>query len=116
MHNDYASRDNRIRTSELVAARIRALAVDGAVVVLGDFNTWSTARELRLIEDEGLRLVPPSRATNRLWGLHLLPAIDHILVGAAFDFAGEVRIWRDRFDGVYPSDHYPISVDLRWKR
>ena len=94
------------------ADRLRSQLAGEAVVVapgVGD------ALGARLVEAAGLRVLQPSRSTNRILGLHLLPAIDHILVAPNFAAEEPVRVWRDQFNGVYPSDHYPISARLRWQ-
>ena len=114
VHNDYDSRDNRLRTSRLVAERTQSLSGDDAVIVLGDFNVRSSAREIRILEEIGLEVVETIGSTNRIWGLHLMPAIDHFLVDPRFETPAEARVWRDKIDGEYPSDHYPISIELRW--
>jgi len=113
VHNDFRSRDNRLRTSELIADRIGTIVRGEApVIVLGDFNAPKGFRELALLEAIGLRVVPPGGATNRVLGLHLLPAIDHVLVSEGITTRSGVTVWRERYDGVYPADHYPISVDI----
>lgn len=114
VHNDYSSRSNRLRSSELIAQRIGAHAADDAVIVLGDFNVRSSAREIRLIEETGLRVVEPVGSTNRIWGMHLVSAIDHFIIGPGLEPGGEIRVWKDKIDGEYPSDHYPISLQLAW--
>ena len=114
VHNDYSSRSNRMRTSRLIAERKRLLSDDDPVIVLGDFNVRSTAKEIRILEDTGLAVVEPSRATNRIWGMHLMPAIDHFIIDPRFETSGPIRVWRDKVNGEYPSDHYPISLELLW--
>ena len=114
VHNDYSSRDNRIRTSHLIAERTRQLSKDDTVIVLGDFNVRSTRNEIKIIEEIGLRVVEPNGSTNRIWGMHLMPAIDHFIVDSRFKVPGYMRVWRDKVNGEYPSDHYPISLELGW--
>ncbi len=114
VHNDYSSSDNRIRTSRLVAERVRSLSDDDAVIVLGDFNVRSTAEEISIIEETGLNVVEPAGSTNRILGMHLMPAIDHFIIDPKLRTPGKVRVWRDRVAGEYPSDHYPISLELSW--
>ena len=114
VHNDYDSKDNRVRSSHLIAERTEGLAGDDAAIVLGDFNVSATAKEIRIIEETGLVLVEPTRSTNRIWGLHLVPAIDHFIIDPRLETAGRIKVWRDKVDGEYPSDHYPISIELGW--
>ena len=111
VHNDYKSRSNRLKTSRLVADRIERIVQDDVpIIVLGDFNVPKGFKEIRLLEEIGLSVVPPSGATNRVLGTHLLPAIDHILLSNALRPQSGIKVWRGKYDGVYPADHYPISV------
>lgn len=113
VHNDYKSRSNRIKTSELVADRLKQIAKeDYPMVIVGDFNTPHWATELDILGDAGLSVLKPSGSTNRLFGLPIFPAIDHILISTDFRSQSEIKVWRDKYDGVYPGDHFPISVLL----
>ena len=113
IHNDYSSRNNRLKTSELVAARIQEINRDRRpTIVLGDFNAAANFREIRILEELGLAVIPPGGSTNRVLGLHLLPAIDHILVSESVQTHSNIKVWREKYDGVYPADHYPISTDV----
>lgn len=112
MHNDYASRSNRMASSALVAERIVAIAGDAPVILLGDLNAPAYFREVEYFANYGLRPVKPGGSTNRILGLKLLPAIDHILINPGFSATGSVSVWDDRYGGQYPSDHFPISADL----
>ena len=114
VHNDYSSRNNRVQSSQLIAERTRALSNGDPVIVLGDFNVSSSAREIRLIEEIGLEVVEPVGSTNRIWGMHLVSAIDHFIIDPALTPLGPIEIWRDKIEGEYPSDHYPISLQLSW--
>jgi endonuclease/exonuclease/phosphatase family metal-dependent hydrolase len=82
------------------------------IIVLGDFNAPKGFKEIRLLEALGLKVVPPRGATNRVLGMHLLPAIDNILISEEFKPKSDIKVWRHRYDGVFPADHYPISVKL----
>ena len=114
VHNDYSSRENRIRTSQLIVERMNQFSKDDAVIVLGDFNVRSTAKEIRIIEEAGLGVVEPILSTNRIWGMHLIPAIDHFIIDPRLEAPEGIRVWRDTVNGEYPSDHYPISLELQW--
>ena len=82
------------------------------IIVLGDFNAPKKFKEIRLLERIGLSVVPPSGATNRVLGMHLLPAIDHILINDTVRLQSDIKVWRDRYNSVYPADHYPVSVKV----
>jgi len=113
VHNDYKSRSNRLKTSKLISERIEEIVdEDIPIIVLGDFNVQKWDKELDMLKAIGLNIVPPSGSTNRILGLPILPAIDHILVSEGIKPQSDIIIWRNRYDGVYPSDHFPISAEL----
>ena len=71
-------------------------------------------RSVTLLKTLELKLARPSGATHHFKrGLDLFPAIDHILAGPEIRFTGPVKVWRMQYDGVWPSDHYPISIEVR---
>ncbi|MEL6582358.1 MAG: endonuclease/exonuclease/phosphatase family protein [Pseudomonadota bacterium] len=113
LHTDFSSGSNRLRSIDLVAERIRPwIAAGERVIVLGDFNALSGWETLTKLEDEGISFLPVRGATyhfNR--GLNLFGAIDHIGVSEGLS-GGQVHVLRKRYDGVFPSDHYPISADV----
>ena len=55
----------------------------------------------------------PTYHFNR--GLGLIPGIDHILGSAEVSFDEAFRL-RDRYDGRYPSDHYPVHAQVHLLR
>lgn len=111
-HNDYASRSNRRRSSELTAQRIEQISAGAPVILVGDFNAPVWFREVEHFESSGLTPIKPDGSTNRVLGLKLLPAIDHILISDAFSAPARITVWDRRFEGEYPSDHFPISADI----
>lgn len=115
VHTDYASRSNREKTADLVASRIAPwIAAGETVLVVGDWNARAGDTVLRKIEDVGVTFAPIRGATyhfNR--GLNLFGAIDHIGVSGSAQFAGEAVVLRRKFDGEWPTDHYPVIVDIR---
>jgi hypothetical protein len=55
------------------------------------------------------QLVAERIAFNR--GISVQPAIDHVLFSNAFTYRS-TRVIRDRIDGQWPSDHFPLLVTL----
>lgn len=113
IHTDYASRTNRLRSVQLVADRITPWAEAGETLfVVGDLNARHGDRAVRILEDAGVTFAPVKGATyhfNR--GINLFGAIDHIgSIGPAQLVADPVVI-RRRFDGEWPTDHYPVIAD-----
>lgn len=115
VHLDARRLANRLEAAELIVQRLQELCLPGeAVVVLGDFNAPWFFRPVQWVADFGLTIAPTVGATfhfNR--GLHLFPAIDHVLAGRGLEPHG-VEVDRSRVDGVFPSDHYPVFADLVW--
>ncbi|MBF9029992.1 endonuclease [Rhodobacterales bacterium HKCCE3408] len=115
LHTDYASRDNRRQSLALVAERIAPwMAAGEAVVVLGDFNALRSSRLIDPIEAQGVSFLRVRGATVHFdRGIDILPPIDLIGHSDALSAIGPPRVLRERYDGVWPSDHYPVVADFR---
>lgn len=114
VHFDYRSRENRLRSADLVARRTAPLVAAGqAIVLAGDINAWHGTRTMRILEDAGLDFAPVRGSTYHFdRGLNLLGPIDHIATGPGIRRAGAPAVLRDRYGDTWPSDHYPVAVDL----
>ena len=114
VHNDYASLSNRRLSSDLIAKRIKPWIDAGEkVMVVGDFNARAGGEPLTIVERVGIDFVPVTGATvhfNR--GLNLFGAIDHLGVSEGVRLVGETQVLRQRFDGEWPTDHYPVVGDF----
>lgn len=114
IHTDYASRSNRLRSIDLVVARSAGWIARGETVLLvGDFNARLGDRGVEIAQDAGFTFAPVSGATyhfNR--GLNLFGAIDHIAWSGTVAPLGPPVVLRRQFDGEWPTDHYPVVVDL----
>ncbi|MCB1740841.1 MAG: endonuclease/exonuclease/phosphatase family protein [Gammaproteobacteria bacterium] len=115
VHFDHASSENRIRSARLVAARVEPILKAGRrVVVVGDLNAWSWFDTVQVLARLPLTLAPPAGSTYHFnLGLALMPAIDHVLYSRGLEQVGPTGVLNRRYDGVHPSDHHPIWVDLR---
>ena len=116
IHTDFASQSNRFKSVELVAARIGPWVEAGMpVLVVGDMNARLGSRTLGILEAAGVTFAPVEGATyhfNR--GLNLFAAIDHVGWSGAVTLVGRPVVLRERFFGEWPTDHYPVVVDLRF--
>lgn len=114
VHFDFASGENRRRSAELVASRIRPRVQAGeAVFVVGDINAGLKSIPARALKAEGLSFVPVSGSTyhwNR--GLHLTAPVDHIGMTDNIRALGDPVVIRRKFAGDWPSDHYPVLADF----
>lgn len=115
-HFDYGSGRNRRLSARLVAERIEPwLDASVPTVVLGDFNAPSFWSPMGFLKKQGLELLRPAGSTfhfNRGW--NLVPAIDHILINPALKPVDRLQRFDDSYQGIYPSDHYPVLVELSW--
>jgi len=113
LHTDFRSRSNRQKSVELVAQRIAEPMQRMPVFVVGDFNARGGSKTLGILENQGVMFDPVQGSTFHFdSGLNLFGAIDHIgwtegaaPVGAAFSVRG-------KFDGEWPTDHYPVVGDF----
>jgi len=114
IHTDYASRTNRLRSVQLVAQRITPWAEAGETLfVMGDLNARLGDKTLGILQDAGVDFAPVKGATyhfNR--GLNLFGAIDHIGSIGNATLTGAPVVIRRRFDGEWPTDHYPVIADF----
>lgn len=113
IHFDYSSRENRIRSARLVAERVSGRDhSEDPVLVVGDFNAPWFFKPIRILIDSGLDPANTTGSTvhfNR--GVNLIPAIDHVLYSPEFE-ALRTEVLRKKYDGRWPSDHYPLFVSL----
>jgi endonuclease/exonuclease/phosphatase family metal-dependent hydrolase len=118
VHTDFASRSNRRRSIALVASRIAPWIESGLPVILtGDLNEWRGSGLVDILEEAGLVFAPVKGATYHFdRGINLFGPIDHIAATADVEMAGPPMVLRRRFGGVWPSDHYPVLLDIRLPR
>ena len=115
VHFDYGSWRNRRGAAGLVAGfAAERIARGERVVLLGDLNALAGSRTLAILEAAGLRFPRVPGATYHAdRGLNLFGAIDHVGLGPGLEAAGAPMVLRRRFGGAWPSDHYPVALDLR---
>lgn len=115
VHFEYSSRTNRLKSARLVAQRAAPwIAAGEAVVLAGDLNARAGAETLEILEAVGFAFLPVPGATYHLnRGVNLFGAIDHIALAGPLRAATPPVVVQRRFDGVFPSDHYPVFADIR---
>ena len=115
IHTEYRSRSNRIQSVELVAERIAPWMANGETLfVVGDLNARLGDRVVDILAQTGLTFAPVKGSTfhfNR--GFNLFGAIDHIAHAGGANLVGEPIVVRQKFDGEWPTDHYPVIGDYR---
>jgi len=114
VHFEYKSMGNRSKSAKLVRERIQPVLKDGkAVLLVGDINAPGFAPTVSKLKKTPLTLAKPAGATfhfNR--GLNLIPAIDHVFYSEHFTQQGKTTLLRESYDDVWPTDHYPVTVEL----
>jgi endonuclease/exonuclease/phosphatase family metal-dependent hydrolase len=113
VHFEYRSASNRLLSAALVRDRVAPVIAGGTPVFLvGDLNARRNSPTAGRLAEAGVVWAPVEGSTYHLnRGVNLLFPIDHI--GATSDLrrtAGPV-VLRQRFGGVWPSDHYPVFAD-----
>lgn len=116
MHFEFKSFSNRAKSAALVADRTGPLIDAGEHVLLaGDLNAWHGMQPLKTLELIGLNFLPVRGATYHLnHGINLIGAIDHIAHTTGLQPVGEPVVLRQKFDGEWPTDHYPVIADFRF--
>lgn len=117
VHFEYKSMSNRGKSATLVKSRIAPVVANSPVILLGDINAASFSPTARKLKSTPLNLAKPAGATfhfNR--GINLLPAIDHIFFSDHFVQAGKMERLRKKYSKVWPTDHYPVSLNLRLQK
>ena len=115
VHLDAFSGENRRRATDLIVSRLRPVLDAGETAILvGDLNAIWLMRPVRQLQAAGLTFADIRGTTYHFdRGLSLFGAIDHIAYSGARVVQGPY-VLRRRFDGEWPSDHYPIAVDLTY--
>jgi len=117
IHTDFSSGSNRIKSIDLIAKRINPRIKGGeAVLLIGDLNASNKSKIAKTLKSIPLQFVPDSGSTFHFnKGVNLTPAIDHILHTSHFTPTDKVIVWRKKYNGKWPGDHYPVMADLIFK-
>ena len=115
VHFEFKSASNRRLSTELVVKRTQGWVDAGETVILiGDLNARAGAEPLEMFKEIGFNFAPIKGSTYHLnKGLNLFGAIDHIAIAGVASFASDPVVLRQKFQGEWPTDHYPVLVDVR---
>lgn len=116
-HLDHVSEEARIKGIKLILKKLNEFG-GMPCVIMGDFNdcenseTYKCATEL--FDDAKYRTDDTDRgATYQNWGEALgSENIDYFLVSKSGIDVFKYRVIRTTYDGVYPSDHFPIMLKI----
>jgi endonuclease/exonuclease/phosphatase family metal-dependent hydrolase len=133
VHFDHESQPSRVRSAELLVARLRAADPKVPSIVLGDFNAGvDNPARLLLAPTSGMQAntetaslvdtysaIRPRSARdgtfNGFTGERSGERIDAILVSAEWTVRSATIVHADR-NGRYPSDHFPVTAALQLAR
>lgn len=116
-HLDHVSDEARIRGIGIVLEKLRRFG-DLPCVLMGDLNADESSETYRaateIFDDAKYRTVdPPTGPTYQNWGNALdRENIDYFLISRSGIAVQSYRILATTFDGVYPSDHFPIALRM----
>jgi endonuclease/exonuclease/phosphatase family metal-dependent hydrolase len=132
LHLDVHSEIARQNSADLVLRRIREFAHDIPVLVGGDFNTqrgnfvydmfvgpdalrdaWYSAGHPGELMSSSHGFLGVAEARRQFREEHSLPK-DWLLTRGAVDVRSATIVTFAK-NGQYPSDHFPVSFDLRWR-
>ncbi|EPX84988.1 endonuclease/exonuclease/phosphatase family protein [Salipiger mucosus] len=114
LHFEYRSASNRRLSAELVAERIAPVIGQGTpVIVAGDLNALHGWRVMEILESAGLRFPRVPAATYHLnRGINLLGPIDHVGLTPDLQVSAGPFVLQRKYAGQWPSDHYPVLLDV----
>lgn len=113
LHFDYSNLHDRLDSARLVDERIRSREhKEDPVIALGDFNAPRFFRPVRIVASAGLSIARTRGSTFHFdKGINIQPAIDHVLYSPPFEYRN-TRVIREKVEGHWASDHYPVFVTL----
>ena len=125
MHWDHQDEEAREKSATLVRQRLAGLAKGGPIIVTGDLNSDEDTKAFATLiggESDGGKLgdsyreIHPQRSPNEAsfdgWKDTMKGSrIDFILHSAAFK-PTTADIVRTNYEGLWPSDHYPVTATL----
>ena len=115
-HLDHLSSEGRISQIEGLLAYVNEQQGKSSLptVILGDLNAEPDSDEIKLIGEQGAftDLTATLERTFHNFGTpHPATKIDYVFTTAELTVrAGEAVVWTDEKNGIYLSDHYPVSV------
>lgn len=122
-HFDHRGVQARIESGKLILAKAKELSNGLPIVLVGDFNVDEHSDAYTSLANSGIvkdsYVVAPfvyePNSTFNGWGKSLKEKqrIDHIFISPPFQ-ARKYGVLTDTYMGKFPSDHFPVMVDLNW--
>ncbi|MCA5005037.1 endonuclease/exonuclease/phosphatase family protein [Sphingobacterium bovistauri] len=122
-HFDHIGKTARKESAKLMLQKAKELAKGLPLIICGDLNVnekdeaYFTLANSTSVEDTYYLspIVYEPSSTFNGWGKNIKEKgrIDHIFVSKPFNVL-KYGILTDTYIGKYPSDHFPVSVQLEW--
>lgn len=123
VHYDHQGVQARTESSKLILQKIQQIAGKSPVILTGDFNGNHQSEWYNSIKNSGwlsdaLLLAKDPYLNNGSFNSFKTnnpseDIIDHIFISKDFNVT-RFGILTDTYHGKFPSDHYPVLVELRW--
>ncbi len=116
-HLDHVSDTARINGIRVVLDKIAQFGGLPSVII-GDLNAAEGSETYRSVTENFLDAKyqlenPQISATYQNWGTELdRPCIDYCMISKTGFTVNSYKVVQTTYDGVYPSDHFPLSVSL----
>ncbi len=121
-HFDHIGKEARAQSARLVAARVKAIAGDRPVFLLGDFNAAPSEKKVyneltQALHDArtiATRIVEPSVGTFNGWNTQVDSFSEDVRIDYIFTSENKVEeytvITGKSTGNAYPSDHFPVMI------
>lgn len=116
-HLDHISDEARINGIGVVLDKIKQFGSLPAMI-MGDFNADENSETYKSAAENFLDVKYQTEntmtsCTYQNWGKSLdRDCIDYLMISKTGFKVNSYKVVRDTYDGVYPSDHFPLSVSL----
>jgi endonuclease/exonuclease/phosphatase family metal-dependent hydrolase len=120
-HFDHIGKVARNESARLIAKTVQALGANGTVILSGDFNSnadFPGYQSLTSSLQDAARVSRTPLSGGGIsfngFGTDLQPnnKIDYVFVSPEVEVLSH-RLITDLYDGLYPSDHFPVLVQVR---
>ena len=127
-HFDHIGNTARINSARLLLNRLNEIPENSYIILTGDFNSYpssetykiltsSTGSSLKLFdtfEISGRTHMGPEGTFNGFDKVEFIDQpIDYIFVSGNFDVLSHSTL-NNKFEGLYPSDHFPVVTTLQF--
>lgn len=120
IHLDHISEEARIKGIDLVLDKVQEFG-NLPAILMGDFNAYDNSKTYKMATEHLLDTKYQTEntmdsTTFQSWGTKLdTPRIDYIMISKDDFLVDKYFVQTDTYDGVYPSDHFPVCSILQLK-